>query len=130
MPVYEYACAACSHQFEEWQKMSDPPIRSCPKCRAKKVEKLISLTSFSLKGGGWYKDLYSSAKPGSTAAESGGDQGGGDKPGKADKAGEAKSDASAKSDGGAKSAAATKPAPGGKAAKSSSKGGSKASAAA
>jgi putative FmdB family regulatory protein len=64
MPIYEYACAACGHRFEEWQKMSDPPVRTCPKCKAKKVEKLISQTTFTLKGGGWYADLYSGPKPG------------------------------------------------------------------
>ena len=63
MPIYEYACAACGHQFEEWQKMSDKPIKVCPKCKARKVEKLISQTSFKLKGGGWYSDLYAGPKP-------------------------------------------------------------------
>jgi putative FmdB family regulatory protein len=63
MPIYEYSCAACGHQFEEWQKMSDKPIRTCPKCKAKRVEKLISATSFKLKGGGWYSDLYAGPKP-------------------------------------------------------------------
>ena len=63
MPIYEYACGACGHRFEEWQKMSDKPIRVCPKCKAKKVEKLISQTSFKLKGGGWYSDLYAGPKP-------------------------------------------------------------------
>jgi putative FmdB family regulatory protein len=74
MPIYEYACGACGHQFEEWQKMSDPPVRTCPKCKKKKVEKLISQTSFTLKGGGWYSDLYSN-KPAAKAAsgDSGGD---------------------------------------------------------
>jgi putative FmdB family regulatory protein len=72
MPIYEYACGACGHQFEEWQKMSDPPVRTCPKCKKKKVEKLISQTSFTLKGGGWYSDLYAGPKPG---AKSGGDSG-------------------------------------------------------
>jgi putative FmdB family regulatory protein len=66
MPIYEYACSACGHQFEEWQKMSDKPVRTCPKCKAKKVEKLISHTSFSLKGGGWYSDLYAGPKPGAS----------------------------------------------------------------
>jgi putative FmdB family regulatory protein len=66
MPIYEYACGACGHHFEEWQKMSDPPVRTCPKCKAKKVEKLISATTFTLKGGGWYSDLYGSAKPGAS----------------------------------------------------------------
>jgi putative FmdB family regulatory protein len=68
MPIYEYECQACSHRFEEWQKMSDKPIEVCPKCKARKVEKLISHTSFQLKGGGWYSDLYSSQKPGSATS--------------------------------------------------------------
>jgi len=62
MPIYEYACAACGHEFEEWQKMSDAPVRTCPKCKKKKVERLISRTAFQLKGSGWYADLYSSSK--------------------------------------------------------------------
>jgi putative FmdB family regulatory protein len=70
MPIYEYACGACGHRFEEWQKMSDKPIRTCPKCKAKKVEKLISQTSFTLKGGGWYSDLYSAPKPGAASKDS------------------------------------------------------------
>lgn len=83
MPVYEYECSACSHRFEEWQKISDDPIKVCPKCHAPKVERLISQTSFQLKGGGWYGDLYASKKPGSSgsgssgASGSGGSSGGG-----------------------------------------------------
>jgi putative FmdB family regulatory protein len=73
MPIYEYQCGACGHRFEEWQKMSDPPVRTCPKCKAKKVEKLISQTSFTLKGGGWYSDLYGSSKPAAGGAESKGE---------------------------------------------------------
>jgi len=71
MPIYEYACAACGHEFEEWQKMSDAPVRTCPKCKKKKVERLISRTAFQLKGGGWYADLYSSSKPGESKGDSG-----------------------------------------------------------
>jgi putative FmdB family regulatory protein len=63
MPIYEYACAACGHRFEELRKMSDPPVRICPRCKARKVERVISATSFHLKGGGWYADLYASPKP-------------------------------------------------------------------
>ena len=53
--------------------MSDKPVKVCPKCKARKVEKLISHTSFQLKGGGWYKDLYASQKPGggTTPSEAG-----------------------------------------------------------
>lgn len=49
--------------------MSDKPVKVCPKCKARKVEKLISHTSFQLKGGGWYSDLYASQKPASGSAE-------------------------------------------------------------
>jgi putative FmdB family regulatory protein len=63
MPIYEYECQACGHAFEEWQKMSDKPVRTCPKCKARRVRKLISQTSFQLKGGGWGSDLYASQKP-------------------------------------------------------------------
>ncbi len=69
MPIYEYECQACGHRFEEWQKMSDEPVKVCPKCKKRKVEKLISQTSFQLKGGGWYSDLYASAKPGSSTPQ-------------------------------------------------------------
>jgi putative FmdB family regulatory protein len=75
MPVYEYECGACGHQFEEWQKITDKPVRTCPKCKEKKVQRLISQTAFHLKGGGWYSDLYSSKKSG--GEKSGGGEGGG-----------------------------------------------------
>lgn len=61
MPIYEYRCAKCG-DFEEMQKMSDAPLQRCPKCR-RKVTKLISSTSFQLKGTGWYVTDY--AKKGS-----------------------------------------------------------------
>jgi putative FmdB family regulatory protein len=60
MPVYEYACEKCKHEFEVEQRISDDPVRTCPKCRARKVKRLISRTSFVLKGSGWYSDLYAS----------------------------------------------------------------------
>jgi putative FmdB family regulatory protein len=69
MPIYEYACASCGHQFEEWQKINDKPVKVCPKCKAKKVERLISATSFHLKGGGWYSDLYAGPKPNGAAEQ-------------------------------------------------------------
>jgi putative FmdB family regulatory protein len=97
MPIYEYACAACGHKFEEWQKMSDPPVRTCPKCKKKKVEKLISQTAFQLKGGGWYSDLYSSSKPGGGGSK-------GESSGKSDSGGESKSESKSESKGDAKSA--------------------------
>jgi putative FmdB family regulatory protein len=58
MPIYEYKCPDCGHTFDAMQKMSDAPITVCPKCEAGHVKKLISATSFVLKGSGWYKDHY------------------------------------------------------------------------
>ena len=58
MPIYEYECRACGHQFEEWQKMSDSPVRKCPSCAKRKVERLVSLSAFHLKGSGWYVTDY------------------------------------------------------------------------
>jgi putative FmdB family regulatory protein len=54
MPIYEYQCAKCGYLFEKLQKMSDPAISTCPQCQAEQVKKLISHTSFQLKGTGWY----------------------------------------------------------------------------
>ena len=65
MPVYEYQCTACQHEFEREQRISEDPIKKCPKCRKQKAKRLISRTSFVLKGGGWYGDLYGSVKPSS-----------------------------------------------------------------
>ena len=61
MPVYEYRCDACNHQFELRQKFSDAPANHCPKCGGA-VHKMVSAVAFSLKGGGWYAEGYG-AKP-------------------------------------------------------------------
>jgi putative FmdB family regulatory protein len=63
MPIYEYLCEKCGHEFEREQRITEDPVKICPKCRAKKVRRLISRTAFVLKGSGWYSDLYSSSKP-------------------------------------------------------------------
>jgi putative FmdB family regulatory protein len=56
MPIYEYRCERCG-DFEEMQRITDPPLEHCPKCR-RKVRRLISNTSFQLKGSGWYVTDY------------------------------------------------------------------------
>lgn len=61
MPVYEYECKACEKVFEVQQKMADAPLTNCPECDGP-ISKLMSMSSFQLKGGGWYADGYSSAK--------------------------------------------------------------------
>jgi putative FmdB family regulatory protein len=61
MPTYEYRCEKCGHEFEREQRITEDPIKKCPKCSALKAKRMISATSFVLKGGGWYSDLYSSS---------------------------------------------------------------------
>jgi putative FmdB family regulatory protein len=63
MPIYEYRCKTCKKEFELFQKITDDPLAECPECGSA-VERLVSATSFSLKGGGWYKDGYSSSSGG------------------------------------------------------------------
>ena len=65
MPLYEYRCGACGHEFEVLQKMSDRPIRKCESCGRLKAKRAISQTSFVLKGSGWYATDYGGRKSGS-----------------------------------------------------------------
>ena len=58
MPIYEYRCQDCSHEFEEIQKMSADPVTVCPSCGGENVTKLLSAAAFHLKGGGWANDNY------------------------------------------------------------------------
>ena len=71
MPIYEYVCNGCGHEFEEWQKINDSPVRKCPKCTKRRVERLVSLSAFHLKGSGWYVTDYGGKKSGSSTENSG-----------------------------------------------------------
>ena len=62
MPIYEYQCRSCGYEFEEVQKFSDPSLDDCPSCGVNSAERIVSISSFHLKGGGWYKDGYSTKK--------------------------------------------------------------------
>ncbi|WP_372678269.1 FmdB family zinc ribbon protein [Desulfosarcina sp.] len=73
MPLYEYQCVACGGIEEAIQKFSDAPLTTCRRCSGK-LNKLISQSSFHLKGTGWYVTDYSkkpatatSDKPADTA---------------------------------------------------------------
>ncbi len=57
MPIYEYECKNCGERFEVWQKITEEPLKVCEKCGGELV-RLISQTSFILKGTGWYVTDY------------------------------------------------------------------------
>jgi len=59
MPIYEYECQKCGHQTELMQKFSDPPVAKCTECSGK-MKKIISQSTFHLKGSGWYVTDYAS----------------------------------------------------------------------
>ena len=67
MPIYEYKCGSCGKITEALQRFSDPPLNSCPHCRGS-LHKLISHTTFHLKGSGWYVTDYAGKKPGASAS--------------------------------------------------------------
>jgi len=69
MPTYEYACDRCG-TFEVSQRITDKPLRRCPTCKGR-VRKLISNTSFQLKGSGWYVTDYAGKDGKKKAAEEG-----------------------------------------------------------
>lgn len=62
MPIYEYKCEKCGHVFEEWQSGFEEREQPCPKCKAES-KRLISNTSFVLKGTGWYVTDYAGKNP-------------------------------------------------------------------
>lgn len=64
MPVYEYQCSGCGQIEEVFQKISESPLEVCPKCSGK-LKKIISQSTFHLKGSGWYVTDYGGAKAGS-----------------------------------------------------------------
>jgi putative FmdB family regulatory protein len=59
MPIYEYECDKCGHHVEALQKITDPPIIECDQCHSE-MKKLISQSTFHLKGTGWYVTDYAS----------------------------------------------------------------------
>ncbi|MCK5504517.1 MAG: zinc ribbon domain-containing protein [Thermodesulfovibrionia bacterium] len=60
MPIYEYKCTKCNEQFEVIQKITDGPLTECGSCGGK-LKKLLTNTSFVLKGSGWYVTDYPSS---------------------------------------------------------------------
>ena len=91
MPIYEYQCEACGHVFDSLQKISEPPLTTCPDCGAEALKKLISAPAFRLKGSGWYETDFKTGNKKNL-----------DKTEKADKTGK-KDTTATKTDSGAKS---------------------------
>src|SRR5436305_15224996 len=69
MPIYEYQCQKCG-TFEVTQRITEKPLGKCPSCKGK-VKKLISNTSFQLKGTGWYVTDYARKDKGAAKGENG-----------------------------------------------------------
>ena len=108
MPLYEYECKECGRRTEKIQKFSDAPLTVCPHCGGP-IERTLTAPAVQFKGGGWYKDLYSSAKP---AAAKNGDAGksGSDASKPAESSTSAASSDSSKSSGGGSSSSKSTPA--------------------
>jgi putative FmdB family regulatory protein len=68
MPIYEYRCEKCGEIVEKIQKISDPPLAECEKCNGK-LNKILSHSSFVLKGSGWYLTDYSKKSSASSKSE-------------------------------------------------------------
>lgn len=79
MPIYAYKCAACGHEKEVLQKISDAPLTDCPECGQPSMAKMVTAAGFQLRGSGWYvtdfrnKDAGGKARPSAGAADGAGD---------------------------------------------------------
>ena len=71
MPIYEYQCTGCHHQFDLLQKINDEPVKKCPLCSKDTAIRLVSAAGFQLKGTGWYAtDFKNKGKPDNKSATS------------------------------------------------------------
>jgi len=75
MPIYEYRCESCGAELEKLQKISDPPLSECPHCGKHALAKLVSASSFRLKGSGWYETDFKTGKKKNGAGEGAADVG-------------------------------------------------------
>ena len=68
MPIYEYKCKKCGKVYELFQRITEPALTSCKFCKGP-TRKLISRTTFHLKGSGWYATDYGGKKAPATETE-------------------------------------------------------------
>jgi putative FmdB family regulatory protein len=71
MPLYEYKCKKCGHQFEKIQKYSDRMVKKCPDCGGR-VEQTITAPAVQFKGTGWYVTDYAKKSSGLSSSDGGG----------------------------------------------------------
>ncbi len=70
MPTYDYECTACNHKFELFQMMSAEPKKTCPKCKKKKLRRLIgSGIGIIFKGSGFYETDYKRKEPSTSGSK-------------------------------------------------------------
>jgi putative FmdB family regulatory protein len=98
MPIYGYRCGSCGHEFEILQRMSDPPLKTCPKC-AGQLSKMVYAAGIIYKGSGYYNTDYKSSSRGSDKTDSNGSGSGSEKSGesKSEGSGVSKSESSGES---------------------------------
>ena len=58
MPTYEYKCKKCGHLFEEFQRMTDPLLTKCPKCKGKVIRLIGKGAGIIFRGSGFYQTDY------------------------------------------------------------------------
>ncbi len=104
MPIYEYRCPDCQHEFDAMQRMSDDPIGVCPACGSTNVARVLSAPAIHFKGSGFYNTDYgtkkrSAEKSSSNGGESGSGSSGssGDSSGSSGSSGSSDSSSSSKS---------------------------------
>jgi putative FmdB family regulatory protein len=95
MPIYEFACQDCGHEFEKIQSFSDSSTPACPNCQGVHVQRRLSAPAIHFKGSGWYiTDSKKAAKGSVTGSPAGGDESKGE--GKGDGKGDGKGESGAK----------------------------------
>ena len=59
MPIYAFECAACGHDFDRLQKLSDADPTDCPACGKAELRRQLTAPQFRLSGSGWYETAES-----------------------------------------------------------------------
>lgn len=71
MPIFDFQCGSCGHEFEKLQLRSDAPMPACVACDADNVSKKVSAPGFRLSGSGWYETDFKTGSKKNLAGDSG-----------------------------------------------------------